>query len=643
MGQPCRIPVLASKSKKKRRKELEEESKEPQEPVEIIVQTVEKSNEETFQQNIQEPLEKPSEVVITETPTVSSVWENCLPSVQKTIQKSKERLKRRRAFKAKVEAAIEKKNIFWLEYEYHAISNGLKRRGWLQKTAPTFNAGAFKTTFSDPSRSYEYKMTLWYDVQPNLIWSRPYFNFRDLNEDQMINNFDCTRCFTTKVGLCLSLRELPWFAKEDPHTFYPRCHILAEERQEFIDDYRLTAARSILKWVLRVNGKSLRDEEVIPEESEKEASTAMCLTDAKMSDPGHERTVPNDIIVTALLACKMHLDTLEHKNIDGDLEPVEAQVAARWKAFLRDYYKVVRDGAHIQNSEMYVEHCRSILRKLEPVTPQLDIDGEKNIWILKPGFSSRGRGIYCENRMKHILRLVDSDPEVILSERWVAQKYVERPLLIHEAKIDLRQHFLITDWNPLTIWFYKDSFIRFSSQPFTLEKLDRAIHLCNNAIQRKLENAPNRHPDLPEENMWHSDEFKAYLRTIGKEYVWDSVIIPGMKKALIHTMQVSQDKTDYRKNSFDLFGADFMFGENFQPWLLEINYKPDIKQDTSVMEILVPPLLEDLLRVVIDYKNDPNCDVGGFELIYKQAKIEAPTYTIEDLTVRGISVKNPAL
>ncbi|XP_031754079.1 protein monoglycylase TTLL8 [Xenopus tropicalis] len=369
------------KSKKKRRKELEEESKtlenstdivcqEPQEPVEIIVQTVEKSNEETFQ-NIQEPLEKPSEVVITETPTVSSVWENCLPSVQKTIQKSKERLKRRRAFKAKVEAAIEKENIFWLQYEYPAISNGLKRRGWLEKTAPTFNAGAFNTTFSDPSGSYEYKMTLWYDVQPNLIWSSPYFNLGDLNEDQMINNFNYTRCFTTKVGLCLSLRKLPWFAKEDPHTFYPRCHIVAEERQEFIDDYRLTAARSILKWVLRVNGKSLRDEEVIPEESEKEASTAMCLTDgvsrtatrvrkwflrirrkrkstsvslpdAKMSDPGHERTVPNDIIVTALLACKMHLDTLEHKNIDGDLEPVEAQVAARWKAFLPDYYKVVQ-------------------------------------------------------------------------------------------------------------------------------------------------------------------------------------------------------------------------------------------------------------------------------------------------------------
>ncbi|XP_018108973.2 tubulin monoglycylase TTLL3-like [Xenopus laevis] len=118
--------------------------------------------------------------------------------------------------------------------------------------------------------------------------------------------------------------------------------------------------------------------------------------------------------------------------------------------------------------------------------------------------------------------------------------------------------------------------------------------------------------------MWHSDEFKEYLCTIGKEQVWDSIIIPGMKKALIQTMKATQENVIYKKNSFDIFGADFMFGENFLPWLLEINLKPDIEKDTSVMEKLVPPMVEDIVRVVIDYKDDPNCDLGGFELIYKQ-------------------------
>jgi len=43
-------------------------------------------------------------------------------------------------------------------------------------------------------------------------------------------------------------------------------------------------------------------------------------------------------------------------------------------------------------SPAMVENCQQLLEKVKANWPQFEIDGVRNVWILKPGALSRGRG-----------------------------------------------------------------------------------------------------------------------------------------------------------------------------------------------------------------------------------------------------------
>ncbi|XP_039884775.1 tubulin monoglycylase TTLL3 [Simochromis diagramma] len=562
--------------------------------------------------------------------------------------------------KTLVDKAVKLRKVFSVQGPYPVIRAALWARGWVERRlphlvqrSPTYpcveeedgNDGLICSYFTERADEGEKGENLddMYDLMSRLVrnettyfyWTtrRDNIDCRSLRHDQMTNHYANAGTFTTKVGLCVNLRNLQWFDTADPDTFFPRCYRLGaeDEKHAFIEDFRRTACTSLLQYVVETSIWR-RDE---PEGDKQKSKNSL----AEELDNEEHRSVGPEIINTALHVCQEFLSVLKHSDIDVTAEIPPSVEEAQWAEFLKHYYMVVHKGKLIRGSSVFVERCQDMLTRLQAVCPQLDTDGLNNIWIIKPGAKSRGRGIMCMNRLDEILALVDTDRALTKESKWVVQKYLERPLLVHCTKFDLRQWFLVTDWNPLTIWFYKECYLRFSTQPYSTKTLDSSVHLCNNSIQKHFQPSRNRHPGLPEDNMWSCSQFRSFLQREGHETEWESVVIPGMQQAVVHALQTAQDLVEPHKASFELYGADFMLGRDLRPWLLEINASPTMACSSTVTARLCPAVQVDTLRVVLDWRTDPSAYTGGFKLIYKQAAVEVPQYLGVNLLVEGATIK----
>ncbi|XP_045511626.1 tubulin glycylase 3A-like isoform X2 [Colias croceus] len=524
------------------------------------------------------------------------------------------------------DTAMRERKVFMIKGGgFPAVRRALLERGWIEKYEshkvrhPPVNVDPRKVSgkeLTKVERMILYKFMEHHSV--DFLWTtkRDKYDWLLSNKEVIISRF-CRSIFTTKEGLTSSLTQMHWYT--DPGvalTRFPRCYNIynSDSLEEFIDDFRITACISVLKW-LSISLQAKGDQGLIS-------------THGK---------VPFSSIEFAISRLSEYITFFTHKDIDDTEDQSPHVWEHEWDQFLTHHYLLVHENSKFSedknvNIRQLERKAAKTLGTMVKFWPQMDIDGVLNIWIVKPGNKCRGKGIQLMNNIKDIIGLINVPAQ---KTRYVVQKYIENPLVIYETKFDIRQWFLITNCQPLTIWVYKDSYLRFSSQIFSLSNYHESVHLTNNAIQTKYKNTGERNKALPDENMWDCHTFKAYLRQIGKYEMWDTKIYPGIKQCLIGAMLACQESMDKRQNSFELYGADFMLTEDFTPWLIEINSSPDLAPTTSVTARLCPQCLEDVVKVVLDRRANPEADTGTFELVYRQIIPKAPAYLGLQLCING--------
>lgn len=68
----------------------------------------------------------------------------------------------------------------------------------------------------------------------------------------------------------------------------------------------------------------------------------------------------------------------------------------------------------------------------------------------------------------------------------------------------------------------------------------------------------------------------------------------------IRSIYTKLKKNPTKQFQFELFGLDVMIDENFKPWLIEINTNPAITTGCQKLENIIPGMMENLFRVVVD-------------------------------------------
>ncbi|XP_066296558.1 protein polyglycylase TTLL10-like isoform X2 [Branchiostoma lanceolatum] len=307
---------------------------------------------------------------------------------------------------------------------------------------------------------------------------------------------------------------------------------------------------------------------------------------------------------------------------------------------LREYERVMakvkkgRYTRHLKMGDFFPESFRLDVRDDREAFFNTYQEGET--WICKPTGMNRGRGIFFISSQEEVSSLQERLEVMTQNSKRarlpykgpmarVIQRYVNKPLLLDGKKFDIRVYMLIACTNPYVV-MYHPGYARLCTQDYSADDLNITAHLTNQWIQKK---DPN-YEEVKDETVWSMEHLNDYIndtcaddKGLPQDWVFNG-LTRRMKDIMLHCFHSVRHKIQCRLGYFDLYGFDFLLDEDMKVYLLEINVNPALHTNCEVLQDMIPPLVEETVRVSLETfeksrKNQsilPLTSMKNFQVIY---------------------------